>query len=52
MFYCLCCVKKISTDMLEEQLSKESDPDHWRDVAEDGEDKIKIHYLRWYVYTN
>ena len=24
--------------------------DHWRDVAEEGEDKKKIHALRWEVY--
>ena len=24
---------------------------HWRDVAEDFEDKSKIHALRWDVYT-
>ena len=66
VFYCLCYVKGISTDMLEEQASEERDPDlneeegirmedimeeHCRDVAEDGEDKSKIHALRWDVYT-
>ena len=25
--------------------------DHWRDVAEDGEDNSKILALSWYVYT-
>ena len=65
MFYCLCYAKEISTDMLEEQVSEERDPDlneeediiteysteyHWRDVAKDIEDKNKIHALRWYVY--
>ena len=66
LFYCLCCVKEISTDMLEEQVSEERDSDlneeedtrmednreeHWRYVAEDDEDKKKIHYLMWEVYT-
>ena len=66
VFYCLCSVKEISTDMLEEQMLEEIDPDlnedkdiimevirekHWRDVAEDGEDKSKIHVMRWYFYT-
>ena len=27
MFCCLCCVKEISTDMLEEQVSEEINPD-------------------------
>ena len=25
--------------------------DHWRDVAEEVEDKNNIHALRWYVYV-
>ena len=29
---------------------KDSRQDHWRDVAEDGQDKSKIHSLRWDVY--
>ena len=24
--------------------------EHWRDVAEEGDDKKKIHVLRWEVY--
>ena len=24
--------------------------EHWRDIAEEGEDKKKIHALRWEVY--
>ena len=28
----------------------DSREEHWRDVAEDGEDKSKIRALRWYVY--
>ena len=52
--------------MLEEQVLEQKDPDlneeediirednreeQCRDVAEDGDDKSKIHSLRWYVYT-
>ena len=25
--------------------------EHWRDVAEEGDDKKKIHELRWEVYV-
>ena len=65
VFYCLCYVKDISTDMLEDQVMEERDPDlneeediimgaireeHWRDVSEEGDDKKKIHALRWEVY--
>ena len=65
-FYCLGYVKVISTDILEKQVLEERDPDlngeedtrmedsreeHWRDIADDGKDKSKIYYLRWYVYT-
>ena len=28
----------------------DSREEHWRDVAEDGEDKSNIRALRWYVY--
>ena len=53
-FICLCCVKEVSTDMLEEQVLEERDlylneeegipmeysrEEHWRDVAEGGENK-------------
>ena len=66
VFYFLCYVKEISTDMLEEQVSDERDPDlneaedirmediseeRWRDIADYGEGKINIHALMWYVYT-
>ena len=49
VFNCLCYVKDISTDMSEDQVSEERDPDlneeediimdgirdeHWRDIAE------------------
>ena len=27
VFYCLCCVKEISMDVLEEQVSEERDPE-------------------------
>ena len=62
VFYFLCCVKDISTYMLEEQVSEDRDPDlneeedirlntirkgHWRNVAEEGGDKKNIHDLRW-----
>ena len=61
LFYCLCYVKEISTDMLEEQVSEERDlelndqegirmeysrKDHCRDVSKDGENNINIHSLR------
>ena len=57
----LCCVKYILTNMLEDQVAKERDPDlneeedivldeirkeHWRDVAKEVEYKKKIHSLR------
>ena len=60
MFYCLCYVNGISTDMLWENLLKERDPDlneendtrmidskeeHWSHVSEDVEDKSYIHSL-------
>ena len=60
VFYCLCYDKDRSTDMSEEKVAEERDPDlneeedirmdeiredHWRDVAEEGDDKKKIHYL-------
>ena len=53
-------------DILEEQVLEERDTDlneeedtrmedsreeHWRDVADDGEDKGKIYSLMWDVYT-
>ena len=62
VFYCLCYVKNISTDMSEDQVVEERDPDlneeedirldkireeHWRDVSEVGGYKKKIHALRW-----
>ena len=53
-------------DLLEERVSEEKDPnlkeeddirmedsreENWSFVAEDGEDKINITALGWYVYT-
>ena len=60
VFYCLCYIKGILWDILEEQMPEERDPylnedeyiitkdsmeEHWRDVAEDGEDKSNIRAL-------
>ena len=59
-FILFCYVKSLSTDMLEEHVSEEKDPDlneeggirmedsreyHWVYVAEDGEEKKNIHAL-------
>ena len=64
VFYCLCFVKYISTDMSKDQVVEERDPklneeedirldaireEHWRDFKEEGHDKKKIHALRWGV---
>ena len=40
-------------DLNEEEdiIMEDSMEEHWRDVAEGGDDKKKIHVLRWYVYT-
>ena len=61
VFYFVCYVEEISTDMLEEQVSEERDlelndqegirmeysrKDHCRDVSKDGENNINIHSLR------
>ena len=66
IFYCLCYDTDISTDYSEEQVVEERDPDlnemedirfdeiredHWRDLAEENNDKKKIHALRWNVYV-
>ena len=66
MFYCLCYDKDRSTYMSEDQVAEERDPDlnekqdirldeireqHWRDVAEEGDYKKKIHSLRWDFYV-
>ena len=62
VFYCLCYVIEIYTDMSEEQMAGERYPDlneeenirlyqireeHWRDVAKEGYYKKNIHALRW-----
>ena len=64
VFYCLCYFNDISTDMLEYQVAEERDPDlneeydirldaimeeHWRDIAEEGENNNNIHALSWEV---
>ena len=64
VFYCVCYAKDRSTYMSEDHveegrypdLNKEEDTrldeireEHMRYVAEDGEDKSKIHSLRWDV---
>ena len=66
VFYCLCYDTDISTDISEEQVVEERDPDlnemedirfdeiwedHWRDLAEESNDKNNIHALRWCVYV-
>ena len=66
VFYWLCYVKEISTDMLEGKVLEERNPYlneeegirmdysreyHCRGVADDGEYNKKIHALRWDVYT-
>ena len=66
VFYFLCYDTDISTDISEEQVVKERDPDlnemedirfdeiredHWRGLAEGNDDKKKIHALRWNVYV-
>ena len=62
LFYCLCYVKDISTDMPEKHileeiytdLNEEEDlimedirEDHWRYFSDYGEYKKNIHALRW-----
>ena len=61
VFYCLCCDTNLTTDYLEEQVAEERDPDldemddirfdeiqedDWRDLAEESNNKKKIHALR------
>ena len=56
----------VSTDLLDEQMSEERDPDlndeediiideireeHWRDVSQEGKYKKKTHDLRWEIYV-
>ena len=62
VFYCLIFFTDIYTYMSEDQVEEERDPylneeediildvireEHWRDVAEEGDDKKNIHALRW-----
>ena len=64
VFYCLCYDTDIYTDIPEDQVAEERDPelnekedirfdktqeDNWRDIAEENDDKKKIHDLRWDV---
>ena len=66
VFYFLCYYTDISTDISEEQVAEERDPDlnemedirfdkiredHWRDIAEEKDDRKKIHVLRWDLYV-
>ena len=66
VFYCLCYYTDISTDMSEDQVAEERNPDlnaeedirldeirgeHWRGASEEGHNKKKIHALRWKVYV-
>ena len=66
VFYCLCYDTNLTKDYLEEQLVEERYPDldemddirfddirgdHWRDLAEESNDKKKIHALRRCVYV-
>ena len=64
VFFCLCYVTDIYTDMSEDQVAEGRDPDlyeeediildaireeHWRGVSEEGDDNNNIHALRWEV---
>ena len=66
VFYCLCYDTDIYTDILEDQVAEERDldlnkkedirfnkirEDNWRDIAEENDDKKKIHALMWDVYV-
>ena len=66
VFYCLCYVTDIYTDMSEYEVAEERDPDlneeedvildaireeNWRYVAEEVYNKKKICTLRWEVYV-
>ena len=65
VFYCLCYAKDRYKYVSEDQVTEERDTDlneeedvrldafredHWRDVAEEGENKKKVNALRWEVY--
>ena len=64
VFYCLCYDTNLTKDYQEEQVVEERDPDldkmddirfdeiredHWRDLAEEINDKKKINAMRWCV---
>ena len=66
LFFCLCYDTNISTYISEDQMAEESDPDlnkkediwfdeireyHWRDIAEENNDKKMIYPLRWDLYV-
>ena len=66
VFYCVCYVTDIYTDMLEDQVWEERDlylneeediilyeirEEHWMGVAEKGDNKKNVHTLRWEVYV-
>ena len=66
VFYCLCYGTNISTYMSEDQVVEQIDPDlnededirlneirkdHWKDVAEEGDNKKNIHALMWDLYA-
>ena len=66
VFYCLCYEMDISTDISDDQVTKERYPDlneeedirldgimeeHWRYIAEEGDNKKKIRALRWELYV-
>ena len=46
-------LKEIYLDLNEEEgtIMEDIKEEHWRDVAEDGDDKKKIHALSWKFYT-
>ena len=64
VFYFLCYGNDLTTDYSEEKVVEERDPDldkmediafdeiredHWRDLAEESNDKKKVNALRWCV---
>ena len=66
VFYCLCYVKYLYTDMLEDRVSEERyqelneeediimeyiRQEHCMYVTDDGKYKHRIHDLSWYLYT-
>ena len=66
VFYCLCYDTNLTAEYSEEQMVEERYPDldemddirfdeiredHWKDLAEESNNKKKIHALRWCVYV-